>query len=215
MCRTPAEVADHVLSLCTHGSDDGEPCWLPEDHDGGHDFTEPSRPEPICCDYKWTAMTQAARDAVLSLLPTPPAPGGEDTDLRAEVERLLERVAASKDETLSRGWVAGSLRAVLAARGDADQGARCSCGNRFDGDNLCMVSACQWEGIKDEHRGDADRGAGEALAEVRALHGKSFADTSDEAWDRNPVCSHSGHAWPCATYRAALARDTAEAGEGP
>lgn len=23
----------------------------------------------------------------------------------------------------------------------------CSCGNRFDGDNLCMPSACQWEGI--------------------------------------------------------------------
>ena len=24
---------------------------------------------------------------------------------------------------------------------------RCGCGNRFDGDNLCMESACQWEGI--------------------------------------------------------------------
>lgn len=24
---------------------------------------------------------------------------------------------------------------------------QCSCGNRYDGDNLCMVSACQWEGI--------------------------------------------------------------------
>jgi hypothetical protein len=24
----------------------------------------------------------------------------------------------------------------------------CSCGNRFDGDNLCMLSACQWEGIE-------------------------------------------------------------------
>jgi hypothetical protein len=27
----------------------------------------------------------------------------------------------------------------------------CSCGNRFDGDNLCMVSACQWEDIESEH----------------------------------------------------------------
>lgn len=25
---------------------------------------------------------------------------------------------------------------------------KCSCGNSFDGDNLCMLSACQWEGIK-------------------------------------------------------------------
>ena len=25
----------------------------------------------------------------------------------------------------------------------------CSCGNRFDGDNLCMISACQWEGIEE------------------------------------------------------------------
>jgi hypothetical protein len=24
---------------------------------------------------------------------------------------------------------------------------RCSCGNSFDGDNFCMPSACQWEGI--------------------------------------------------------------------
>ncbi len=58
----PAEEPDRE-ALCTHGSDDGEPCWLPEDHDGDHDFMEPPRPEPICCDYKWTAMTQAARDA--------------------------------------------------------------------------------------------------------------------------------------------------------
>lgn len=26
---------------------------------------------------------------------------------------------------------------------------RCSCGNEFDGDNLCMVSACQWEGVSE------------------------------------------------------------------
>jgi hypothetical protein len=26
--------------------------------------------------------------------------------------------------------------------------ARCSCGNTFDGDNFCMPSACQWEGIE-------------------------------------------------------------------
>lgn len=26
----------------------------------------------------------------------------------------------------------------------------CACGNRFDGDNLCMPSACQWEGITEE-----------------------------------------------------------------
>ena len=25
---------------------------------------------------------------------------------------------------------------------------RCSCGNDFDGDNFCMLSACQWEGIE-------------------------------------------------------------------
>lgn len=24
----------------------------------------------------------------------------------------------------------------------------CVCGERFDGDNFCMVSACQWEGIE-------------------------------------------------------------------
>lgn len=24
----------------------------------------------------------------------------------------------------------------------------CACGNRFDGDNLCMLSACQWEGMQ-------------------------------------------------------------------
>ena len=24
----------------------------------------------------------------------------------------------------------------------------CVCGNDFDGDNLCMVSACQWEGLE-------------------------------------------------------------------
>ena len=31
--------------------------------------------------------------------------------------------------------------------------ARCWCGNRFDGDNFCMPSECQWEGI-DEDRCD-------------------------------------------------------------
>jgi len=24
---------------------------------------------------------------------------------------------------------------------------RCTCGNSFDGDNFCMPSACQWEGL--------------------------------------------------------------------
>lgn len=31
----------------------------------------------------------------------------------------------------------------------------CSCGNPFDGDNLCMVSACQWEGVTDNPPGVA------------------------------------------------------------
>lgn len=25
---------------------------------------------------------------------------------------------------------------------------QCSCGNRYEDDNLCMVSACQWEGLE-------------------------------------------------------------------
>ena len=41
----------------------------------------------------------------------------------------------------------------LYSRADAEEGKRdeqttCSCGNRFDGDNLCMISACQWEGLE-------------------------------------------------------------------
>lgn len=30
----------------------------------------------------------------------------------------------------------------------ADNPGRCACDNDFDGDNLCMPSACQWEGIE-------------------------------------------------------------------
>jgi hypothetical protein len=30
----------------------------------------------------------------------------------------------------------------------AENDARCSCGNAFDGDNFCMPSACQWEGLE-------------------------------------------------------------------
>jgi hypothetical protein len=33
----------------------------------------------------------------------------------------------------------------------------CSCGNRFDGDNLCMVSACQMEGFEDLSKGSQMR----------------------------------------------------------
>jgi hypothetical protein len=33
-------------------------------------------------------------------------------------------------------------------RRERNESELCSCGNRFDGDNLCMKSACQWEGVE-------------------------------------------------------------------
>lgn len=49
--------------------------------------------------------------------------------LRTAVDRIASaRIAAAKNEI-------------------AEPPIDCSCGNRFDGDNLCMVSACQWEGV--------------------------------------------------------------------
>lgn len=39
----------------------------------------------------------------------------------------------------------------------AENDARCSCGNRFDGDNFCMPSACQWEGIDEDRRDPSGR----------------------------------------------------------
>lgn len=35
------------------------------------------------------------------------------------------------------------------------------------------------------------------IEQIRAAHVKGYASTGDEAWDRNPICSADGHAWPC------------------
>jgi hypothetical protein len=43
---------------------------------------------------------------------------------------------------------AGFRKAPAVSKLDLDAGI-CSCGNRFDGDNLCMASACQMEGFED------------------------------------------------------------------
>lgn len=75
------------------------------------------------------------------------------------------------------------------------------------GDLVKLVVDATKEYRKDEEEGYDDLNTARLttfsyLMDVARLHSKSYADTSDEAWNRNPVCSHSGHAWPCETYKA-------------
>jgi hypothetical protein len=63
----------------------------------------------------------------------------------------------------------------------------CVCGERFDGKHTePTVPASDRPLTLDEH-----------LAEVRAWHHKAYNSTSDEVWERNPVCASDGHGWPC------------------
>lgn len=50
------------------------------------------------------------------------------------------------EQTGNLGDVPGKAAGV--SGGPSGASGTCSCGNSFDGDNLCMPSACQWEGIK-------------------------------------------------------------------
>lgn len=57
--------------------------------------------------------------------------------------------------------------------------------------------------------------------ELLNVHVKGYESTSDEAWDRDPICRYCGHAWPCdsaerdAVIAALLERAvTAEADRG-
>lgn len=40
------------------------------------------------------------------------------------------------------------------------------------------------------------------LARLRAAHNKGYRNTSDEAWQRDPICTGCEHQWPCDTAEA-------------
>jgi hypothetical protein len=69
----------------------------------------------------------------------------------------------------------------------------------------CPLPDCGHE-IVWQRRPDYLAPAADGLASVRESHVKGYRSTSDEAWNRRPICTGCRHEWPCdvATVLAAL-----------